>query len=53
MNIGIVFSGYLRCFYDTINSLKENLIYNNNNNFDIFLHYSKNSAEIIQICMLG
>jgi len=44
MNIGIVFSGYLRCFYDTINSLKENLIYNNNN-FDIFLHYSKNSLE--------
>jgi hypothetical protein len=44
MNIGIVFSGYLRCFNDTINSLKENLIHNNNN-FDIFLHYSKNSLE--------
>lgn len=43
MNIGIVFSGYLRCFSDTINNLKENLIYNHN--FDIFLHYSKNSLE--------
>ena len=43
MNIAVIFSGYLRCFSDTINSLKQNVIYDDN--IDIFLHYSKNSLE--------
>ena len=42
MNIAILFSGYLRCFNETVNSLKDNLL---DNNCDIYLHYSKNSNE--------
>jgi len=36
MNIAVLFSGYLRCFNETVTSLKDNLLDNNCDIFTLF-----------------